>query len=84
MKLLPIIFILLVAWLLMIAEVYFFFNVILVFTPPVSELGRLTLLALLKVGLTVGLGLLWFLVMQGLAELYTSSRLKSRTPRPSS
>ncbi len=84
MRLLPIAGILIVAWLLMIADVYLFFNVILVFAPPVSELGRLTGLALLKVGLTVGLGVLWFLVIQGLGELYTSSKVRNLTPKPSS
>lgn len=84
MRIFPIIGILTVAWLLMIAEIYLFFDVILVYTPPVYELGRLTLLALLKVGLTVGLGVFWFIVMQGLAEVYTSSRLRNRTPKPSS
>ncbi len=84
MRLLPIVGILLVAWLLMIAEVYAFFNVILASEPPVSELGRLSALALLKVGSTVGLGVLWFVVMQGLAELYTAERIKTKTPTPSS
>ena len=84
MRLLPIAGILATAWLLIIGEAYLFFDVILVYTPPVYELGRLTLLALLKVGLTVGLGVFWFVVMQGLAEIYTSSKLRERTPKPSS
>ena len=84
MRLLPIAGIIAVAWLLIIGEVYLFFNVILPFTPPIHELGSLTLLALLKVASTLGLGALWFVVMSTLAELYTSSKLRSRTPKPSS
>ncbi len=84
MRLSPIIGLVTVAWLLIIGEVYVFFNVILAFAPPIHELGSLTALALLKVGATLGLGAVWFLVMSTLAELYTTSRLKSLTPRPSS
>ena len=84
MRILPIAGIVAVAWLLIIAEVYLFFNVILAFAPPIHELGSLTLLALLKVGATLGLGVLWFVVMSTLAELYTSSKLRSRTPTSSS
>ena len=84
MRLLPIAGIIAVAWLLIIGEVYLFFNVILAFAPPIHEVGSLTLLALLKVASTLGLGALWFVVMSTLAELYTSSKLRSRSPRPSS
>ncbi len=84
MRLSPIIGLVTVAWLLIIGEVYVFFNVILAFAPPIRELGSLTALALLKVAATLGLGAVWFLVMSTLAELYTTSRLKSLTPRPSS
>lgn len=84
MRLLPILGILTSAWLLMIAEVYVFFNFILNFAPPIHELGSFTGLALIKVGLTVGLGALWFLVMQGLAEIYTRSRIRDSSPSPSS
>ena len=82
MRLVPIIGILVIAWLLMIAEVYAFFDLILPFAPPIHELGSLTLLALLKVGLTIGLGVLWFLVMQGMAEIYTGSKLRRRAHQP--
>jgi hypothetical protein len=80
----PIVGILVVAWLLILGEVYVFFNVILTYAPPIHEIGSLTLLALLKVGATLGLGFLWFTVMQGLARAYTTSRLGRRTPRTSS
>ena len=84
MRLLPIAGIIIVAWLLIIGEVYVFFNMILAFAPPVHTLGSLTVLALLKVGLTLGLGVLWSVVMSTLAESYTSSKLRRRTPKPSS
>ncbi|MDA4125275.1 MAG: hypothetical protein OK438_07525 [Thaumarchaeota archaeon] len=84
MRLVPLVGIVTIAWLLIIGEVYLFFNVILAFAPPIHELGSLTALALLKVGSTLGLGALWFVVMSTLAELYTSSRIRRLTPRPSS
>lgn len=84
MRLAPLVGIITIAWLLIIGEVYVFFNVILAFAPPIHELGILTALALLKVGSTLGLGAVWFLVMSSLAELYTGSRVRRLTPRPSS
>jgi hypothetical protein len=85
MRLLPIAGIIAVAWLLIVGEVYVFFNVILAFAPPIHQLGSLTLLALVKIASTLGLGVLWFVVMSSLAELYTSSKLKIRkSPTPSS
>lgn len=84
MRLAPILGLIAVAWLLIIGEVYVFFNVILAYAPPIHELGAFTALALLKIGATLGLGVVWFLVMSTLAELYTSSKIKGRTPTPSS
>ncbi len=84
MRILPLAGIVLIAWALIIGEVFLFFDVILEFTPPIHELGSLTILAALKLGATLGLGVLWFVVMSYLAQLYTSSKLKSRTPSPSS
>ncbi len=84
MRLVPIAAMVVVAWLLIIGEVYVFFNVILAFVPPIHQVGSLTALGLLKVGSTVGLVILWFGVMSALAEFYTSSRVRSRTPKPSS
>lgn len=73
-----------VAWLLIILEVYVFFDVILAYVPPIHELGALTLLAIGKLAATLALGVLWFVVMSTLAEIYTRSKLRSLTPRPSS
>jgi hypothetical protein len=84
MRLVPMVIIIIVAWLLIIGEVYLFFDVIVAFTPPIHQLGSLTALALLKVVSTLGLGAVWFLVMSTLAELYTGSRIRRLTPRPSS
>jgi hypothetical protein len=84
LRTLPLVGIIVAAWLLILGEVFVFFEVIIEFTPPIHELGSLTLLAVLKVGATLGLGVLWFVVMSFLAQLYTSSKLRSRTPRPSS
>ncbi len=84
MRLAPMVGLTAVAWLLIIAEVYAFFDLILAYAPPIHELGSFTLLALLKVGSTLGLGAVWFLVMSTLAEIYTNSRLRNLPPRPSS
>jgi hypothetical protein len=84
MRILPLAGIVLIAWVLIIGEIFLFFEVILEYTPPIHELGSLTVLAVLKVGATLGLGVLWFVVMSFLAQLYTSSKLKSRPPSPSS
>ncbi len=84
MRLAPILGLMAVAWLLIIAEVYVFFFVILQFAPPIHELGSLTLLGVAKVAATLGLGALWLVIMSYLARLYTESRLRHRTPTPSS
>jgi hypothetical protein len=73
-----------IALLLVIAETYVFFNVILDFAPPIHEIGALTALSLLKVTLTLGLGVFWLLVVVFLTELYTRSKVRHRTPTVSS
>ncbi len=84
MRIAPIAAIVVVAWLLIIAETYIFFNVILAYAPPIHQIGALTALALLKVVLTLGLGALWFVVIQYLAGIYTKSKLRDPTPTASS
>ena len=83
MKLAPLIAIELVAFLLIIGETYFFFNVVVPLGTfphnPIEYTGR----ALVKVGLTFGLGLLWLFVMVGLTRIYVRSRLRP-SPSPSS
>lgn len=83
MKLVPIFLIETAAFLLIIFETYFFFDVV----APVGSIPRTlteyTGLALLKLGLIFGLGVLWFVVMIGLTRLYVRSKTRS-APRPSS
>jgi hypothetical protein len=72
------------AWLLIIAEAYVFFGVIIPLAPRIHEIGLFTLLAALKIGLTLGLGVLWFVVIGFLTQLYVKSKLGRRTPTSSS
>ena len=84
MKLAPLVAVEVAAFLLIIGETYFFFN----FVVPVGSIPHdpleYTGYALLKILLTVGLGVLWFLVMVGMTRGYVRSRLRSESPRPSS
>jgi len=72
------------AFLLIIGETYFFFA----FVVPVGSIPHnpwtYTGYALFKVLLTLGLGVLWFLVVLGMTRRYVTSKLRSLTPRPSS
>ena len=83
MKLAPLIAIEIVAFLLIIAETYIFFNVVVPLGPIPHNLLEYTGYALLKVVLIAGLGAIWFLVMLEMTRLYTRSKL-SPSPRPSS
>lgn len=83
MRLAPLVGIEVAAFLLIIAETYVFFDVVApTGTIPHDPLG-LTAYGLLKAALTVGLGLVWFLVMVALTRIYTRSKI-SPSPRPSS
>ncbi|MBI3841139.1 MAG: hypothetical protein HY297_04190 [Thaumarchaeota archaeon] len=84
MRILPLVGLMAVAWLLIIGEVYVFFYLILEYAPPIHEVGALTALALLKVAATLALGGVWFVVMSSLSKAYTNSKLRNRTPKPSS
>ncbi len=84
MRLAPLAAIEVTAFLLIIGETYFFFNVVVPLGPVPHNLGEYTGYALLKVGLTVGLGALWFLVVLGMTRVYVRSKLRRLTPRPSS
>jgi hypothetical protein len=83
MKLLPLFVIETAAFLLIIAETYFFFNFVVPLGPIPHTLTEYTGLALLKVVLIFGLGAFWFVVMIGMTRLYVRSRLRT-SPRPSS
>jgi len=79
MRLAPLMLMTAVAWLLILVESYIFFIFIVPF-PPIHEIGVLTQLALLKVGLTFGLGVAWFAIMFSLRYFYVRSRIRARTP----
>lgn len=82
MRMTSLIGIVVAAWLLIIAESYVFFEFIIPL-PAIHSVGALTEQAILKVGLTLGLGVLWFVVILSLTRLYFRSML-SRPPTPSS
>ncbi len=83
MKLAPLIAIEVVAFLLILAETYLFFAVVVPLGPIPHNLLEYTGYGLLKVILIVGLVAVWFLVMLEMTRLYTRSKL-SPSPRPSS
>jgi uncharacterized membrane protein len=84
MRIAPLIGIEVVAFGLIIAEVYAFFMFIVPLGPFPHNLLEYTGYALLKVVLTFGLGLLWFVVLIVLTRAYVKSRLGGQTPTPSS
>ena len=79
MRLAPLMVMTTVAWLLILAESYIFFIFIVPF-PPIHSIGAFTVLALLKVGLTFGLGAAWFVIMFLMRHFYVRSRLGAQTP----
>jgi len=84
MRLAPLIGIEVVAFLLILGETYLFFMAIVPLGPVPHSLAVYTAISLLKVGLTFGLGVLWLAVMVSLTRFYVRSRLRTRTPTPSS
>jgi len=84
MKLAPLIGIEVVAFLLIVGETYLFFMAIVPLGPVPHDPTVYTAITLLKVGLTFGLGVLWLAVMVLLTRSYVRSRLRTRTPIPSS
>ena len=84
MRLAPLIGISVVAWFLVIGETYLFFDVIIPLGPGIHSIGVFTAIALLKIALTLGLGVLWFVVMVSLTEIYERSLEKRLPPTPSS
>lgn len=83
MRLLPLFLIEAAAFLLIIGETFVFFSFIVPLGGLPHTLTEYTTLALLKLGLTAGLGVLWFGVVLGLTRLYVRSRV-ANLPRPSS
>lgn len=84
MKLLPLVAIEAVAFLLIIGETYAFFEFVILFGPFPHNLAEYTAYTVVRVILTIGLGVLWFLVVLGLTRLYVRSKLRNLTPKPSS
>ena len=84
MRLAPLVGIEAVAFLLIVGEAYLFFTVVVPFGSiphnPLVYTGQ----ALVKIALSMGLVVLWFLVMLALTRLYVRSKLGNRPPRPSS
>jgi hypothetical protein len=83
-KLAPLIGIEVVAFLLTIGETYLFFMAVVPLGQVPHNLPEYTMITLLKVGLSFGLGILWLVVMASLTRFYVRSKLKARTPIPSS
>lgn len=76
--------IIVIAWVLIVLESYLLFDVIIPFAPPIHILGSFAALAILKVLMTFGLGILWFVVIVSLSQTYVMSRLSHRPPTSSS
>ncbi len=84
MRLLPLMGISVAAWLLVILETYVFFGLIIPLGPPIHTIGVFTAVALLKLALTLGLGVLWFLVIVSLTRVYERSLVRRLPPTASS
>jgi hypothetical protein len=84
LRLLPLMVMEVAAFLLIIVETYAFFTVVVPIGQFPHNLGEYTGYALLKALLTLGLGLVWFLVMLGMTRVYVRSKLRNPTPIPSS
>ena len=84
MRLASLVGITVIAWLLIIGEAYIFFGFILEYVPPLHILGSFTVLSVLKVLMTLGLGILWYVVIVSLTGVYVRSKVKSPPPTSSS
>jgi len=83
MKLAPLFGVEAVAFLLIIAETYLFFNLVVPLGPIPHSLPAYTGLTLVKLLLSLGLVALWFVVMIGLTRIYVKAKIRN-APRPSS
>jgi len=83
MKLAPLFGIEAVAFLLIIAETYLFFNFVVPLGPIPHSLPAYTGLTLVKLMLSLALVTLWFVVMIGLTRIYVRAKIRN-APRPSS
>jgi hypothetical protein len=83
MKLAPLFGIEAVAFLLIIAETYLFFNFVVPLGPIPHSLPAYTGLTLLKLMFSLALVALWFVVMIGLTRIYVRAKI-GNAPGPSS
>ena len=83
MRLLPLFIIELAAFLLIIMETYVFFRFVVPLGPIPHSLTDYTALALLKMFLILVLGVLWFVVLDGLTGLYVRTRVRNAPTPPS-
>lgn len=72
-----------VAFLLIIAETYLFFNFVVPLGPIPHSLAAYTGLALLKLALILALVAVWFVLMIGLTRTYVKAKIRN-APRTSS
>jgi hypothetical protein len=84
MRIAPLVGITIIAWLLIIGEAYLFFEFILEFVPPLHVLGSFTVLSVLKILMTLGLVVVWYVVIVSITGAYVRSKVKSRPPTSSS
>ena len=84
MRLPPLVGISVVAWVLVILETYAFFDLIIPLGPAIHSIGVFAAVSLLKIVLTLGLGVLWFFVIVSLTEIYERSLERRLPPTPSS
>ena len=83
MRLLSLFAIEFVAFLLIIAETFAFFNFVVPLGSIPHSLAEYTVLTFFKLALTLGLGALWFVIMIGLTRIYVRSKVRT-LPKPSS
>lgn len=66
--------IVLVAWFLVLGESFVLFEIIIPASPRIHSVGALTLFGLAKVLMTLALGILWFVVIGWMRNVYVRSR----------
>jgi hypothetical protein len=80
LKLAPLFAIEALAFVLIIAESYVFFMVVVPIQAVPHDILRYTAYTLLKLALTLGLGALWFVLIIGATRFYVRSKLKTENP----
>lgn len=83
MRLAPLLLIELAAFLLIIGETYVFFALVVPLGPITHDPFGYTAYTLLKIALTFGLGVLWFVAIAALTRAYVKSKVRRRTPTSS-